>query len=92
MAKTISSGGVVRCCSSPAVPFVRRCSGLVDVAPELFWDCTGECAALCTISTDLIVSTGMWENHSSMGNYKPILHYFSLNFLGGFSSLSILLL
>ena len=30
--------------------------------PEPFWDCTGECAALYTISTDLIVSTRMGES------------------------------
>ena len=35
MAKAISSGGVVRCCSLTAVWLVRRCSGLVDVAPKL---------------------------------------------------------
>ena len=62
MATAISSGGVVRWCSSTAVPLVHRCSGLVDVAPELFWDCTGECAALYTISTDLIVSTRTGES------------------------------
>ena len=39
-----------------------RCSGLVDVAPEIFWDCTGKCAALYTISTDLIVSTHAGES------------------------------
>ena len=42
MAKAISSGGVVRWCSSTAVPLVHRCSGPVDVAPELFWACTDE--------------------------------------------------
>ena len=31
-------------------------------SPELFWDCTGECAALYTISTDLIVSTHVGES------------------------------
>ena len=59
MATAISSGGVVRWWSSTALPLVRRCSGLVDVAPELFWDCTRECAALHTvrtISTDLVVT------------------------------------
>ena len=36
MATAISSGSGVRwCCSSTAVPRVRRWSGLVDVAPEL---------------------------------------------------------
>ena len=59
MATAISSGGIVRWWSSTALPLVHRCSGLVDVAPKLFWDYTGECAALytvSTISTDLIVT------------------------------------
>ena len=62
MATAIFSRGVVRWCSSTAVPLVHRCSGLVDVAPEFFWDCTGECATLYTISTDLIVSTHTGES------------------------------
>ena len=59
MATAISSGGVLRWWSSTALLLVHRCSGLVDVAPELFWDCTGECADLYTVSTismDLIVT------------------------------------
>ena len=43
MATAISSGSGVRwCCSSTAVPRVRRRSGLVDVAPELLWGWTVE--------------------------------------------------
>ena len=42
MALAISAGGVVRHYSSTAVLEVHRCSGLVDVAPELFWVCTEE--------------------------------------------------
>ena len=60
MATAISLEGVVLQLNSCSV--VRRCSDLVDVAPELFWDCTGECAALYTISTDLIVSTRVGES------------------------------
>ena len=38
MATAISSGSGLRwCCSSIAVPKMCRWSGLVDVAPELFW-------------------------------------------------------
>ena len=62
MATAISSVGVVRWCSSTAVLLVHRCSDLVDVAPELFSDCTEECAALYTITTDLIVSTRVGES------------------------------
>ena len=43
MATDISSGsGVMWCCSSTAVLRVRRWSGLVDGAPELFWAWTVE--------------------------------------------------
>ena len=70
MATAISSGSGVRwCCSSTAVLRVHRWSGLVDVAPELFWTWTIDTALYTVqiISIDLIVTTHVGKSLKHRG-------------------------
>ena len=52
---------------------------------ELFWDCTGECAALYTINTDLIVSTRTGESLKCGELQADITTFSSLKVIGNTS-------